>query len=493
MKTSALRKEDHRIIPFVLPGNAGKADDPKQEEPAKIRYSTQTLAIVFTDLTGSSALKSELGIHKAQSLEIEHKQLLIESLRKIQDIYQDNIAQAVRVEGDSYIFVFSNPGEAVHFALLAQRLHHEARLTRGYDLPRFRVGIHTGEVIVEDGLKGSDRPGGIGDIRGLQADTTARIMSLACGGQILCSHAAFDNARQSLTGIGPEGVSDRLVWKSHGFYLLKGRDEPLEICEVGEKTAAPMKKPVGNEKAKQVVSESSKYTKRILTAVILLVLGSATLWAYPKIIRVFSAETIRSVNPSEKTLEELRCKVVELWGVFQSLESYGSQVISEIREKTPQIGQQIINLADKDMDTTHVIMKYQNISYCITMAASVETDTSEKIAFANQAIDAGRKTLALIENVKLKASGGDKEAYNLYDWIESGHQREITHFVIAVCSAIKARLGDQAAYEDVEKHLNSIPCAYQEKYPPQMDPDLKWYLEESPRKNSVKICVGRQN
>ncbi len=106
-------------------------------------------------------------------------------------------------------------------------------------------------MIVEGGLTGSDRPGGIGDIKGLQADTAARIMSLACGGQILCSHTAFDNARQSLTGTVPEGISDRLIWKSHGFYLLKGRDEPLEICEVGEKNAATLKKPVGNEKAKQ--------------------------------------------------------------------------------------------------------------------------------------------------------------------------------------------------------------------------------------------------
>ncbi len=225
MQTSPLRQKDNRVLHLVpskngnMPDTASYAEDiADHDKSLNIRHSTRTLTILFTDLVGSAALKSESGIHKAQTIELEHKRLLLESLRRIQNIYQDNLAQAVRLEGDSYIFVFSKSYEAVHFALLALKLHREARAGQWAELPQFRVGIHSGEVIVEDGLKGPSRPGGIGDIKGIQADMTARIMGIACGGQILCSSSAFDNAKQSLTGIDIEGISDKLIWKRHDFY-----------------------------------------------------------------------------------------------------------------------------------------------------------------------------------------------------------------------------------------------------------------------------------
>lgn len=500
MKILSLRKEDNRVIPFA-PSKSGEtkvpdtyADTvPKQDEPSKIRHSTRMLTILFTDLVGSAAAKSELGIHKAQTIELEHKQLLLESLRMIKNIYQDNSAQTVRLEGDSYIFVFSKSYEAIHFALLAQRLHREARSGQWHELPQFRVGIHTGEVIVEDGLKGPSRPGGIGDIKGLQADTAARIMSLACGGQILCSYPAFDNARQSLIGVDIESIPDELVWKRHGFYLLKGREEPIEICEVGEKSFAPLKKPGGNEKAKRVRSIPGKLSWWVFISVILIMIASGIFWAYPKIVKSFSSETVKSLKPNEEAVESLRNKVIRLSGVHQAMNNWGPHAAAEVRENAPKLGQQLMNIADKDMDMKHTIMKYQSASFSLSMAACVEPNESEKITLANQTIDAGKTALVLIENVKNQASGGDKEAQKVYEWIASKQRKEFGHFNIALCYAIKARLGDQAAHEDVEKHLNSIPCSYQEKYPLKMEPDFNWYFENSPKKNSVKICSGGKN
>ena len=118
-------------------------------------------------------------------------------------------------------------------------------------LPEFRVGIHLGTVVVEDDFRSRNQPGEIGDIKGLQADTTARVMGLAEGGQILCSRAVFDDARQALRGTDLPGIGP-LVWHNHGPYLLKGVEDPFEICEVGEEGIAAFAKPVGGAKAKGI-------------------------------------------------------------------------------------------------------------------------------------------------------------------------------------------------------------------------------------------------
>ena len=220
------------------------------EDRAKIdsfrsKHSTELLVILFTDLVGSAALKSELGDQAYKKLDDQHRRLLLHALQKSKK------AQAIRVEGDSYIFVFLKPSDAIKFALDTQASHRAARAGDWPRLPEFRVGIHLGTVVVEEGILGPQAPGEIGDIKGLQADMTARVMGLADGGQILCSRAVFDDARQALKGADLEGIGT-LGWQSHGPYILKGRDDPLEICEVGEEGIALFEKPPGNDKARPV-------------------------------------------------------------------------------------------------------------------------------------------------------------------------------------------------------------------------------------------------
>jgi len=221
-------------------------NDRESPESSGKAYTTKMLVILFTDIVGSTALKAELGDRVAKLLDDEHKRLLLNALEGIEN------AQVLRVEGDAYIFIFIKPGDAVQFALRAQAMHRKVRGADYPRLPEFRVGIHIGEVVVEDGLRGPAAPGEIGDIKGLQADTTARIMGLAEGSQILCSRAVFDDARQALKGTDLNGVRP-LVWQSHDFYLLKGREDPMEICEVGEEGIVPFHKPEGNEKARPLV------------------------------------------------------------------------------------------------------------------------------------------------------------------------------------------------------------------------------------------------
>lgn len=67
-------------------------------------------------------------------------------------------------------------------------------------------------------------------------------------GQILLSRFAFDNARQVLKGLGSQNRS-ALAWLNHGLYKLKGVDELMEVCEVGEPAAVSGQPPGPSEKA----------------------------------------------------------------------------------------------------------------------------------------------------------------------------------------------------------------------------------------------------
>jgi class 3 adenylate cyclase len=58
-------------------------------------------------------------------------------------------------------------------------------------------------------------------------------MSLAQGDQILLTRAVFDSARQALKG-EELGSLTELRWLEHGPYRLKGIEELVDICEVGE-------------------------------------------------------------------------------------------------------------------------------------------------------------------------------------------------------------------------------------------------------------------
>lgn len=485
-----------------------KADN-NQEPPglSSKAYPTKMLVILFTDIVGSTALKAELGDRVAKILDDEHKRLLLDALEEIEN------AQVLRVEGDAYIFLFHKPGDAVQFALHAQALHRKARGTDHPRLPEFRVGIHIGEVVVEDGLRGPAVPGEIGDIKGLQADTTARIMGLATGGQILCSRAVFDDARQALKGAEMDGIRT-LNWQNHGFYVLKGREDPMEICEVGEEGITPFLKPEGNEKAKptdspdrqpelptsenlgqksdlpRVESDSSfsdrqktlHTTKKLLySALAVLAVFTIAIFIVRNIggIKSLLGPKAESVS-AESAVDKLKYEVIRLRGVFETMDDYGAPAFKEVREKSPRLARQILNLDDSIMGSKHKILKYQFAATALVMAASVEPDKTEQLSYADQAISSCHKGIALAEKAIQQASGGNENAQKLYEWITSDRRTEFMQYLLAVSYAIKARTGDASAFEKVERHLNAIPSAYKDRYPPDMEPNLKWVLTQHP-------------
>lgn len=214
-------------------------DQCERVEKFRRKHRIGLLTLLFTDMVGSTRLKQTLGDTDGFDRIQEHHALV----RKILAGFTEG--EEIGTAGDSFFLVFAKPSEAVKFSLLLQSRLRD--LSENSSLPlRDRIGIHIGEVIIEE-RPGEAKPK---DLYGIQVDICARVMSLGQGDQILMTRSTFDNARQVLKGrelaaLGP------LTWTTHGAYLLQGVDEPLEVCEVGETGRACLTPPADSGKARR--------------------------------------------------------------------------------------------------------------------------------------------------------------------------------------------------------------------------------------------------
>ncbi len=207
----------------------------------KRRHGTGLTSLFFSDIVGSTKLKQELGDRDAVALMQKHHTMFRELLGKIPD------GQEISTAGDSFFIVFGKPSEAIKFALQVQaKLRMNARQGIYPVTIRDRIGIHVGEVFIEE----SEDSGKVKDLFGIQVDTCARVMSLGEGDQILMTRFAYDQGRQILKGQTIEGVGP-LKWLNHGPYLLKGVEDAMDICEVGEDGLAYLRPPEDSEKVQR--------------------------------------------------------------------------------------------------------------------------------------------------------------------------------------------------------------------------------------------------
>ncbi len=223
----------------MTPESAG----PQADQVAAFFQKRRTglVTLVFTDLVDSTALLHQLGDQAGANFLQQRRQILRDMLHTLPD------SEEIETAGDSFLLVFAKPSDAVRFALSTQaRLRAFSAESR---LPvQERMGIHLGEVVIsehETEVKAKD-------LYGIQLATCARVMSLAQGGQVLMTRAVFDSARQVLKGEDIPGVGT-LSWVSHGPYVLKGIEEPVEVCEVGEAGQSPLAAPKTSEKAQRQV------------------------------------------------------------------------------------------------------------------------------------------------------------------------------------------------------------------------------------------------
>ncbi|WNG44290.1 tetratricopeptide repeat protein [Archangium minus] len=198
--------------------------------------------VLLVDLVDSTRLVETLGDARAAELFSRHDQLARELLHLHSGQEIDKT--------DGFLLLFERPVDAARYTLA----YHErlALLSRELGVRlEARAGIHLGEVVLRENPPHLVAQGAKPvDVEGLTKLIAARIMPLAQGGQTLMTRAAFDIARRAFVGSEREGVE--LAWRCHGFYLLSGVEEPVEVCEVGVPGKAPLVAPSDTAKARRV-------------------------------------------------------------------------------------------------------------------------------------------------------------------------------------------------------------------------------------------------
>jgi len=193
--------------------------------------SSKVLTLLFTDLEGSTSLKSEKGDWAAAELMSLHREHVNRLARETNGTIYD-------WAGDGCYLAFDTPSTAVLFSLQLQQFHHEQP-----DLPKVRIGIHMGEVTERQGLEGElPKP------EGLAVDITGRVRDMALPGQVLMSAAVLNSARQQIGG----EVSDRQIsWSNYGEYPLKGINDPIQVGEVVLEGVSPLTPPKVSQEAER--------------------------------------------------------------------------------------------------------------------------------------------------------------------------------------------------------------------------------------------------
>src|SRR5215212_4209655 len=106
-------------------------------------HSTETVALVFTDLVGSTELMADLGAGLADDVRRDH-------FARLQASVDRAGGRTVKNLGDGVMAVFGSASAAIDCAIGIQREVQRAGRHAGVRLS-VRVGVAAGDVLIEDG------------------------------------------------------------------------------------------------------------------------------------------------------------------------------------------------------------------------------------------------------------------------------------------------------------------------------------------------------
>jgi predicted ATPase/class 3 adenylate cyclase len=168
-----------------------------------------TVTLVFTDIEGSTRLLQELGRDAYVRALSQHRRLLREVFRRHGGV-------EVEMQGDSFFFAFALARNGVAAAAEGQ----QALAEHDWESKsiRVRIGIHTGEPVVNEDL-----------YAGLDVHRAARVMSAGHGGQVIISESTRRLLDSSF------GLRDL------GEHRLKDLALPMRLYQLGEGDFPPLK------------------------------------------------------------------------------------------------------------------------------------------------------------------------------------------------------------------------------------------------------------
>ena len=179
------------------------------ERPDLVSFASADgrVTILFSDIENSTLITERLGDER-----------WVEVLRRHNSVFRRRLEEwggyEVKNQGDGFMLAFPDPLAALEFAVAVQRdLGSEEG--SGAERIRVRIGMHTGEVIEEEG-----------DFFGRSVILAARIAAQARGGEVLVSEAlreaggasiAYDSGRElELKGLAGSHRVFRLEWERSG-------------------------------------------------------------------------------------------------------------------------------------------------------------------------------------------------------------------------------------------------------------------------------------
>jgi class 3 adenylate cyclase len=172
------------------------------------------VTFLFGDIEGSTGL--------VKALRERYAQVLAEYRRLVRAAVAAHGGQEVDTAGDGFFVAFGGATRAVVCALDVQRALAAYRWPGGAAV-RVRIGVHTGQAVLAGG-----------GYTGVAVHRAARICAVACGGQVLVSHAT-----QAAVEDQEEELGFTLV--DAGEYRLTGLDRPVRLFAL----AAPGLDPAG--------------------------------------------------------------------------------------------------------------------------------------------------------------------------------------------------------------------------------------------------------
>jgi class 3 adenylate cyclase len=186
---------------------------PRETIPPNESLLVRRVAILFTDLVGSTALYSQKGDSRAYSLVRQHFNLLFQ-------IVDEHNGAVVKTIGDAIMAAFTMPLDALNAAIAMQKqmqvLNQQLNLSVINPL-MLKIGIDAGPCI---SVTLNDRP----DYFGMTVNTAARVEALSKGNDIVVTAAALPEHQTVVLEAGytwePQQVS------------LKGLDAPITVYRI---------------------------------------------------------------------------------------------------------------------------------------------------------------------------------------------------------------------------------------------------------------------
>jgi adenylate cyclase len=169
---SAVANSDPRMTSIEV---VARSVDSSRDKLADIRAEGDTVTIVFSDIESSTEQAMKMGVQKWFDVLGIHN-----------DIVRRNVTAyggtEIKSQGDGFMLTFPSARKAVQCCIsVQQELDVHARRSPDTGV-RIRIGLHTGEAIVDDD----------GDLFGKHIIIAARVANLAEGGQILASGIVRD-------------------------------------------------------------------------------------------------------------------------------------------------------------------------------------------------------------------------------------------------------------------------------------------------------------